>query len=60
MPFGDEKVTQFSGFPPTSVSYIKVVVRACLGAYFVAHVFKYLAQKFLFPGDLHDDAFLFS
>ena len=24
MPFGDEKVTQFLGFPPTSVSYIKV------------------------------------
>ena len=24
MPFGDEKVTQFSGFPPTSVSYLKV------------------------------------
>ena len=23
MPFGDEKVTQFSGFPPTSVSYLK-------------------------------------
>ena len=22
MPFGDEKVTQFSGFPPTSVSYL--------------------------------------
>ena len=24
MPFGDEKVTQFSGFPPTSVSYLKL------------------------------------
>ena len=23
MPYGDEKVTQFSGFPPTSVSYLK-------------------------------------
>ena len=23
IPFGDEKVTQFSGFPPTSVSYLK-------------------------------------
>ena len=23
MPFGDEKVTQFSGFPPTLVSYLK-------------------------------------
>ena len=22
MPFGDEKVTVFSGFPPTSVSYL--------------------------------------
>ena len=22
-PFGDKKVTQFSGFPPTSVSYLK-------------------------------------
>ena len=24
MPFGDEKVTQFSGFPPTSVSYLNL------------------------------------
>ena len=24
MPFGDKKVTQFSGFLPTSVSYLKV------------------------------------
>ena len=23
MPFGDEKVTQFSGFPSTSMSYLK-------------------------------------
>ena len=27
MPFGDEKVTQFSGFPPTSVSYLKDLIR---------------------------------
>ena len=25
MPFGDEKVTQFSGFPPTSASYLKPI-----------------------------------
>ena len=25
MPFGDKKVTQFSGFLPTSVSYLKTV-----------------------------------
>ena len=25
MPFGNEKMTQFSGFPPTSVSYLEVV-----------------------------------
>ena len=24
MPFGEEKVTQFLGFPPTSVTYLKV------------------------------------
>ena len=47
MPFGDEKVTQFSGFPPTSVGYLKVVVSACYGAYFVAHVFKYMAPNFV-------------
>ena len=26
---------------------IKVVIRACYGAYFVAHVFKYLALNFV-------------
>ena len=31
MPFGDEKVTHFSGFPPTSVSYLKL-------AYVVLHM----------------------
>ena len=27
--------------------HIKVVVRACHGAYFVAHVFKHLASNFV-------------
>ena len=31
---------------------VKVVVHACHGAYFVAHVFKHWRQ-ILFPGDLH-------
>ena len=34
---------------------LKVVVRASYRAYFVVHVFKYLAPIF-FPGDLHDTA----
>ena len=28
------------------VSFVKVVVRACYGANFVAHIFKYLAPNF--------------
>ena len=34
---------------------IKVVVRACHGAYVVAHVLN-IWRQILFPGDLHDDA----
>ena len=37
----------------------KVVVRACYGAYLVAHVFKYLAPNFV-SGDLHDAALIIS
>ena len=37
---------------------IKVVVYACYGAYFVGHIFKYLAPNFVSGGsDLHDAAF---
>ena len=37
------------------VMKLKVVVRACYGAYFVAHVLNIWLQ-ILFPGDLHDSA----
>ena len=30
-----------------SIAKVKVAVRACHGAYFVAHVFKYLAPNFV-------------
>ena len=36
-----------------SLKAFKVVVRACYGAYFVAHIWR----QILFPGDLHDAAF---
>ena len=46
---------KFSGSFPKN-NWFKVVVRACYGAYFVVHVFKYLAPN-LFSGDLHDAVF---
>ena len=38
MPFGDEKVTQFSSFLPTSVSYLNTLL-ICF------HAVKYLAKN---------------
>ena len=53
--FGDKKVTQFSGFLPTSVSYFKVAISDCYGTCVAAHVLN-ISRQILFLGDLHDTA----